>query len=629
MLDVFEAVLVANRGEIAVRVLRTLRRLGVRGVLAASPADRCSLAAREADAVAVLRGSSASESYLDGEQLIAAARAHGCTAIHPGYGFLAESAAFARACGEAGVVFVGPPPEAMELLGDKGRARQFALGLGIPVVPGYDGRDDDDALVAAAEGIGFPVLVKARAGGGGRGMRVARGVEELRAVVVEARREAAAAFGDGSLLLERLVERPRHIEVQVLADGHGAVVHLGERECSVQRRRQKLVEEAPSPAIDDALRAELTGAATRLARAAGYVNAGTVEFLVGEGEGGERAWYFLEVNPRLQVEHPVTEAVTGLDLVELQLRVAAGERLPFGQEEVRVAGHAIEFRINAEDPLEGFRPTGGEVRWWAGAFSAGWRVDTGYADGDGVPGFYDSLLAKVIVVGATREEAIRVARGIPPGLVEVPRTTAPLVQALADDPEFVQGAIDVGWLESRLTVLLEHAGAPAGAWAAVGRVAGGLSRGAGAFTGPGWIGAGVPRLWLTDGWRTADAVGLEAEGPGFHARVEGGRVVVEDGDGGRWTFWPAWPPAPVQARDEEGAEAGQAAVAPLAGTVAVVAVSQGQAVAAGDLLAVIQAMKMEHPVRADGAGVVVDVCVSAGASVAAGEVLVRVAPRGT
>ncbi|GIW18507.1 MAG: hypothetical protein KatS3mg064_1664 [Tepidiforma sp.] len=489
----FAAVLVANRGEIAVRIIRTLRRLGVRAVLAASPADRLSLAAREADAVALLRGSSAAESYLDGEQLIAAAMAHGCAAVHPGYGFLAESAAFARACAAAGLVFIGPPPGAMELLGDKARARQFAQGLGIPVVPGYDGPDDDERLLAAAAEVGFPLLVKARAGGGGRGMRAAGSFEELRALIPAARREAEAAFGDGGLLLERLVERPRHLEVQVLADAHGATVHLGERECSLQRRRQKLVEEAPSPAADAALRAELTGAAVRLARAAGYVNAGTVEFLVGEADaGGKRPWYFLEVNPRLQVEHPVTEAVTGLDLVELQVRIAAGERLPFAQEDVRFAGHAIEFRVNAEDPAAEFRPTGGEVRWWPGAQSAGWRVDAGYGDGDRVPGFYDSLLAKVVVHGQTREEAVALLRGVPPGLIETPRTTAPLAQALADDPEFVRGDVHTGWLEARLPALLARAGAPAAAWAAAAAAAGQLARGGGGVRGAG-VGRGGTR----------------------------------------------------------------------------------------------------------------------------------------
>lgn len=624
----FEAVLVANRGEIAVRVLRTLRRLGVRGVLAASPADRDSLAAREADAVALLRGSPAGESYLDGAQIIAAARAHGCAAIHPGYGFLAESAAFARACAEAGIVFIGPPPAAMELLGDKGRARRFAQELGIPVVPGYDGPDDDATLLEEAGRIGFPLLVKARAGGGGRGMRVARRADELPDLLAEARREAAAAFGDDGLLLERLVERPRHIEVQVLADAHGRVIHLGERECSVQRRRQKLVEEAPSPAVDAALRAELTGAAVRLARAAGYVNAGTVEFLVREGPGGRREWYFLEVNPRLQVEHPVTEAVTGLDLVELQLRVGAGEPLPFGQDDVRLTGHAIEFRINAEDPGEGFRPTGGEVRWWPGAFAAGWRIDAGYADGDRVPGYYDSLLAKVVVRGATREEAIRAARGIPPGVVEVPRTTAPLAQALADDADFARGAMHVAWLEERLPGLLAESGAPAGAWAAAAAAARGLAEGAGAFAGPGWIGAGSAQLWLSDGWRTADALAVEGDAAGFAARVEAARVVVEDDAGHRWTFRPAWPPAPARRADEAGGGPGQAAVAPLAGTVAAVAVAPGQVVAAGEVLLVIHAMKMEHPVRADAGGVVAEVCVAAGAAVSAGEVLVRLVPEG-
>ncbi len=619
----FAAVLVANRGEVAVRVTRTLRRLGVRAVVAVSPADRLSLAAREADGVALLRGSSAAESYLDAGQLVAAARAYGCEAVHPGYGFLAESAEFARACEAAGRVFIGPPPGAMELLGEKGQARRFAASLGIPVVPGYDGPDEDRELLEAADGVGFPLLVKARAGGGGRGMRLARSREELASLIPEARREAEAAFGDGGLLLERVVERARHIEVQVVADVHGNAVHLGERECSVQRRRQKVVEEAPSITIDGVLRAELTGAAVRLVQAAGYVNAGTVEFLVGErGPDGRRPWYFLEVNPRLQVEHPVTELVTGLDLVELQVRVAAGEQLPFGQEKVRMTGHAMEFRVNAEDPREGFRPTGGEVRWWPGAWGAGWRVDAGYGDGDRVPGFYDSLVAKVVVWAATREEALAAARRVPPGLVEEPRTTAPLVQVLADDPEFVKGEVHTGWLEARLPALLERAGAPAGAWAAAARAAGSLAAGAGAFAGPGWVGAGKAALWLDDGWRTGDALACDGPVGGFRVRTEAGRLVVTD-DGGRcWTFRPALPPAPHRraAADDVGAAA---AVAPLAGTVAAVPVTAGQTVERGDVLCVVHAMKMEHPVRADAAGVVAEVCVEAGATVAAGQVLVR------
>lgn len=624
----FGAVLVANRGEIAVRVVRTLRRMGVRAVVAASPADRDGLAAREADAVALLRGSPAPESYLDGEQLIAAARAFGCAAIHPGYGFLAESAAFARACAAAGIVFIGPPPEAMEALGDKARARQFAARLGIPVVPGFDGDGDDAALLTAAEAVGFPLLIKARAGGGGRGMRLARTPDELAGLLAEARREAEAAFGDGGLLLERLVERPRHIEVQVLADRHGTVLHLWERECSVQRRRQKLVEEAPSPAVDAALRAELTEAAVRLAREAGYVNAGTVEFLVGDpGRDGRRPWYFLEVNPRLQVEHPVTEAVTGLDLVELQVRIAAGERLPFGQEEVELRGHAIEFRINAEDPREGFRPTGGEVRWWPGAATAGWRIDAGYADGDRVPGYYDSLAAKVVVHGHDREEALRLARGVPPGLIETPRTTAPLVQVLATDPEFARGEVHVEWLEARLPQLLARTGAPEGAWAAAARAAAGLAAGAGAFAGPAWIGAGRAALWMTDGWTARDALAAEGGAEGFRAQASGGRLVVEGPGGGLWTFWPAWPAPPARRADGEGGPAGTVAVAPLAGTIAAVLVQPGQDVAAGQVLAVIHAMKMEHPVRADADGRVVEVCASPGATVAAGEVLVRLEVR--
>ncbi len=358
----FTSVLVANRGEIAVRICKTLRKMGIRSVVVGSIPDRKSLAVRTADAWELLEGYSATESYLDIDAVIAAAKKHGCEAIHPGYGFLSERADFAERCAAEGIVFVGPPPAVLRGMGDKAAARQLAVENGVPVVPGWDGADDDDTLIHEAARIGFPIMVKARGGGGGRGMREVTEGEELAEAITSARREAVAAFGDGGLLLEKLVTRAHHVEVQVLADAHGNYVHLGERDCSVQRRHQKLIEETPSPVVDDMLRAELTGAALRLARAIGYVNAGTFEFLVGEpGADGKRPFYFLEVNPRLQVEHPVTEMVTGLDLVELQLRVAAGEVLPFRQEDVKFEGHAIEFRINAEDPWDGFKPSSGRI----------------------------------------------------------------------------------------------------------------------------------------------------------------------------------------------------------------------------------------------------------------------------
>ncbi len=621
----FDAVLIANRGEIAARIARTLRRLGIRPVVALSPADRLSEAARTADAVALLRGSDAAASYLDGEQIIAAALAHGCEAIHPGYGFLAESAAFARACTAAGLVFIGPPPGAMELLGDKARARRFAQGLGIPVVPGFDGEGDGGALLEAARAIGVPLLIKARAGGGGRGMRAVHRLEELPGLIEAAQREAQAAFGDGGLLLERLIPRARHIEVQVVGDAHGTVVHLWERECSVQRRRQKLIEEAPAPGLPPALRQELSEAAVRLARAAGYVNAGTVEFLVAEAGGAGPAWYFLEVNPRLQVEHPVTEAVTGLDLVELQVRVAAGEPLPFDQSGVQCRGHAIEFRVNAEDAQAGFAPAPGEVRWGPvrqALEAAGLRIDAGYGEGDRVSGHYDSLVAKVVAWGEDREAALRQALGVPPGLIEAPRTTAGLIQAVVRDAEFAAGRVHVEWLEERLPGLIEAAGAPPGAWAAAAGVSAELGAAAGAFAGAAWIGAGRGRLWLSDGWRTRDALEVAGDPTGLRARVAEGRIEVTGPGGERWTFWPAWPPPPER-RAEEGSRPGEEVTAPLAGTVASVTVRPGESVTEGQVLVVLHAMKMEHPVRAAEAGQVLEVAVESGAQVAAGQLLLR------
>ncbi len=378
MTPVFRTVLVPNRGEVAVRVVRTLRRLGIRSVVAASIPDRVGLAARLADDVVLLPGVLPGETYLNVEAVLEAAKRSGADAIHPGWGFLAESPALAEACAEAGITFVGPSPRVLRALGDKQEAREAAKRLGIPVSEGVEGGSVSD-LAAKIREVGLPVMVKARAGGGGRGMRVLRDGDDVESALRSAFREAESAFGDGRLFAERLVEGAHHVEVQVLADAHGRVLHLGERECSVQRRHQKVVEESPSPVVDGPLREKLCAAAVRLAAAVGYENAGTVEFLVGPpGPQGERPFYFLEVNPRLQVEHPVTELRTGLDLVELQLRVAAGEPLPFAQDEVRFDGHAIECRVNAEDPSRGFAPSAGRldrfgpcacagaVRWDAG-----------------------------------------------------------------------------------------------------------------------------------------------------------------------------------------------------------------------------------------------------------------------
>lgn len=356
----FDTVLVANRGEIAVRVIRTLRALGVRSVAVFSEADADARHVREADTAVRLGLAPAAESYLSVERLLEAAARTGAQAVHPGYGFLAENAAFARACAEAGLVFIGPPAEAIALMGDKIRAKETVRAAGVPVVPGSSGSGlTDEELAAAAREIGAPVLLKPSAGGGGKGMRLVRDTATLAEEIAAARREARASFGDDTLLVERWIDRPRHIEIQVLADAHGNVVHLGERECSLQRRHQKIVEEAPSVLLDEATRAAMGEAAVQAARSCGYTGAGTVEFIVPGRDPS--AYYFMEMNTRLQVEHPVTEFVTGLDLVEWQLRVASGEALPYAQEDIRLTGHAVEARLCAEDPTRGFLPSGGRV----------------------------------------------------------------------------------------------------------------------------------------------------------------------------------------------------------------------------------------------------------------------------
>ena len=402
--------LIANRGEIACRVMRTARALGYRTVAVFSDADADAPHVRQADEAVRIGASSAADSYLKIEAILDAARRTGADAIHPGYGFLSENAAFAQACIDAGLVFIGPPPAAIAAMGDKALAKQHMLGAGVPCAPGYLGAEQDDAhLACEADALGFPLLVKAVAGGGGRGMRLVRKVAELADAIVGARREAQSAFGDGTLMLERLIENGRHIEIQIFADAHGNVIHLGERDCTAQRRRQKVIEESPSPIVDAALREAMGRDAVAAARAVGYVGAGTVEFIV----DADLHHYFLEMNARLQVEHPVTEMVTGLDLVEWQLRVAAGEPLPLQQHEVRMQGHAIEARLYAEDAYTlpiAFAPQTGCVRWWrpeVAAAQSGVRIDHGIAEGGEVTPFYDAMVAKVIAHGRDRDDAIR------------------------------------------------------------------------------------------------------------------------------------------------------------------------------------------------------------------------------
>jgi acetyl-CoA carboxylase biotin carboxylase subunit len=438
-------VLIANRGEIAVRVIRACRELGIAAVAVYSDADRDALHVLLADEAYPIGRPPAAESYLAIEKIVRAAKAAGADAVHPGYGFLAENAALAEACAAAGLTFIGPPPAALRAVGDKTAARRLARGLGVPTVPGTPEpvTDGDEALRLARE-LGFPLMIKAALGGGGKGMRLVRREEELAATLRMARGEAAGAFGDAAVYLERALPAPRHIEVQVLADAHGHVVHLGERECSIQRRHQKLVEECPSPIVDAALRARLGDAACRVVAAAGYVNAGTVEFLM-DGDGHV---YFLEMNARLQVEHPVTELVTGIDLVREQLRIAAGEPLGYAQDDVRWRGAAIECRINAEDPFAGWLPSPGTIRRLRAPSGPWVRDDSGVYEGYTVPGDYDTLLAKLIVWGADRAVAIeRMARALGEYAIVGVRTTIPVLQRVVAHGDFRAGRLDTGFLE--------------------------------------------------------------------------------------------------------------------------------------------------------------------------------------
>ncbi len=443
-------VLVANRGEIALRVVRACQELEIPAVAVYSDADEEALHVRHADEAVNIGPPPAGKSYLNVEALIGAAKESGADAVHPGYGFLAENASFAAACRDAGLEFVGPSPEAIERMGNKSAARRIALEADVPVVPGSEDAASDDDAVETAEEIGYPVMVKAAAGGGGRGIRVAEDEEELRKAVRVARQEAEKAFGDGSLYLEKLLVGPRHVEVQVMGDHQGTVIHLYERECSMQRRRQKIIEEAPSPGITPEVRAAMAEAAVRLAREVEYVSAGTVEFLVERGEAGDE-FYFIEMNTRIQVEHPVTETLTGVDLVKEQLRVAGGEPLSLKQEDVPFEGHAIEFRINAEDPDQDFMPSPGEISFLEVPGGPGVRVDSAIYQGYKIPPFYDSMVGKLIVWALTREEAInRARRALREYRLEGIKTTIPLHLRLLEDDAFRSGEYHTGYLEELL-----------------------------------------------------------------------------------------------------------------------------------------------------------------------------------
>lgn len=437
-------VLVANRGEIAVRIVRACHDLGIEAIVAFSEADRDSLAVRLADRAVCIGPPQSAGSYLNRDAILAAATALGCDAVHPGYGFLAENADFSAACAAEGITFIGPRPDAISAMGNKVEARRIALELGVPCIPGSPQPVGPDEAVQVADEVGYPVMLKAAAGGGGRGMRLARDAAELVEILGSASAEAAAAFGNGAMYVERYVGRARHIEVQVVFDTHGNGISLGDRDCTIQRRYQKLIEEAPS-ALPPATRHAMSAEALKLCRHVGYTGVGTVEFLYDQDR---REFYFIEMNTRLQVEHPVTELTTGLDLVELQLRVAAGERLPLTQEQVPVLGHAIEFRINAEDPAQGFQPSAGTLARWSPPSGPGVRVDTHCYQGYRVPPYYDSLLAKVIVWGADRASAYaRARRALAEMDVEGMATSLPFHRWILDNDDFIAGQTSTGWTE--------------------------------------------------------------------------------------------------------------------------------------------------------------------------------------
>ncbi|MBZ5574065.1 MAG: acetyl-CoA carboxylase biotin carboxylase subunit, partial [Acidobacteriia bacterium] len=444
----FKKILIANRGEIAVRILRACRELGIASVAVYSDVDRASLHVRKADEAYHIGPAAPSESYLNFTKILGVAKLSGADAIHPGYGFLSENARFAQACGDAGVKFIGPTAASMEMMGSKTRARQEMEKAGVPFVPGTSrGLESPRQAEQIAAKIGYPVMLKAAAGGGGKGMRLVHRPEELRAALEAAQSEAQRAFGDGEVYLEKAIVNPRHIEVQVLADEHGNTVYLGERECSIQRRHQKVVEEAPSPIVDPAMRRRMGEVAVRVAKAAGYTNAGTVEFLVDQN----RNFYFLEMNTRLQVEHPVTELITGLDLVHLQIRIAAGEKLPFTQDDIFIRGHAIECRIYAEDPDNNYFPSPGKITLLLAPSGPGIRRDSGMYEGWTVPVDYDPLLAKLIGYGSDRQQAIsRLVRALNEYFVGGIKTNISLFRRILSDGDFQAGKLDTGFLDRLL-----------------------------------------------------------------------------------------------------------------------------------------------------------------------------------
>ncbi|BCO56637.1 MULTISPECIES: acetyl-CoA carboxylase biotin carboxylase subunit [Mycobacterium] len=656
----FETVLVANRGEIAVRVIRTLRRLGIRSVAVYSDPDAGARHVLEADEAVRLGPAAARESYLNIDKVVEAAVRTGSQAIHPGYGFLSENADFAAACERAGVVFLGPPAQAIQVMGDKITAKNAVAAFDVPVVPGVAKPGlNDDALVAAADDVGYPVLIKPSAGGGGKGMRLVEEPAKLREALVSARREAASAFGDDTLFLERFVLRPRHIEVQVLADTHGNVVHLGERECSLQRRHQKVIEEAPSPLLDEATRARIGAAACNTARSVDYVGAGTVEFIVSAERPDE--FFFMEMNTRLQVEHPVTEAVTGLDLVEWQLRVAAGEKLTFAQDDIELRGHAIEARVYAEDPARGFLPTGGRALRVFEPSGDGVRVDSSLLPGTLVGSDYDPMLSKVIAHGADRDEALATLdRALSQTAILGVQTNIEFLRFLLADERVRAGDLDTALLDERLADFAPLP-APDDVLAAAGLYRqSALASRARHFAGNPWA---APTGWRVGGSaapvRTDMRTPLRSETVSVWGLPEAATVQVGDGetcsaavqveparmsaviDGlrrdYRWAeadrhLWIADERGTWHLREAEENKIHRAAgaqraeiLSPMPGSVIAVQTPSGTDVSEGDVVVVVEAMKMEHSLAAPVSGQV-EVLVSVGDQVTVDQVLARLIP---
>jgi 3-methylcrotonyl-CoA carboxylase alpha subunit len=633
-------ILIANRGEIALRIMRTARRLGVKTVAVVSEADRTAPFARAADDKVEIGPGPAPESYLRIDRILAAAKSTGADGIHPGYGFLAENADFAQAVGKAGIKFIGPSPDAMRRMGGKAEAKAIAAAAGVPVVPGYQGdQQTAKALVKEAKRIGWPVMIKAVAGGGGRGMRLVEREADFASLLESAQREAEAAFGDARILLEKVIARPRHIEVQVFGDSHGNVVHLFERDCSLQRRNQKVIEEAPAPAMSPELRAQITEAAVACARAVAYEGAGTVEFLVEGGTLSASApWYFIEMNTRLQVEHPVTESITGLDLVEWQLRVASGEKLPLTQAQIKMSGHAIEARLNAEDPAKGFLPSIGRIAAFDAPAFEGLRIDAGVEKGSTIPPFYDSMVGKLIASGSDRNQAIaRLARALEETVVAGPKTNASFLHALVTHPAFKSAEMDTGLIGRELDKLAPASINPRAVaygvmhllWQTHDDIEAGQSthRAAG-YTPWGTQDAfqlGPPRRQkltvLVDGVATPVEVEWKPDGPfvalpaasdGTPADIH--RISVAGDGHPLYVLYDmrqlelAWPTFDAGAVEDNGD--GSAVRAPIIGRVAKVFVKAGDEVAKGDRIAVVEAMKMEHVLHAARAGKVSKVAVA-------------------